>query len=208
MTRAARGPEPADDPLFFQTPAGLRDWLDAHHATARELWVGFHKVATGRPSVTWTQVVDEALCVGWIDGIRRSIDDDAWKIRLTPRRKGSTWSAVNIARVTELESNGRMRPAGRAAFDARDDAKAASYSYERATAQFDDDAVALFRANVAAWEWWEQAPRSYRRAATYWVTSAAKPETRARRLRVLVDDSAAGRTVKPLTPPSKAKEPS
>lgn len=197
MTRPVTG----EQPRFFESPAALRDWLDAHHETAPELWVGFHKVATGRPSVTWAQVVDEALCVGWIDGIRKGIDDETWKIRLTPRRKGSIWSAVNIARVAELEASGRMRPAGRRAFEARDEARSAIYSYERATAVFDADAEAAFRGNAAAWAWFTQAPASYRRTATHWVTSAVKPETRARRLATLIDDAAAGRTVKPLTPP-------
>jgi uncharacterized protein YdeI (YjbR/CyaY-like superfamily) len=195
-----------EEPRFFETPSALRDWFAANHDTAAELWVGFHKVATGRPSVTWSEVVDEALCVGWIDGIRKSLDDTAWKIRLTPRRKGSIWSAVNIERVAELQAEGRMRPPGRRAFEAREAAKSAIYSYERANAALDADAEAALRANEAAWVWFEQAPPSYRRAATHWVTSAAKPETRARRLATLIEDAAAGRPVKPLTPPRAARE--
>jgi uncharacterized protein YdeI (YjbR/CyaY-like superfamily) len=206
MTRAARAEQPASDVQFFETPAALCDWFTANHATAVELWLGFHKVGTGRPSVTWAEVVDEALCVGWIDGVRKRIDDETWKIRLTPRRKGSIWSAVNIARVPELEAAGRMQPTGRRAFEARDEARSAIYSYERAIAALSAADEVAFRANAAAWVWFEKAAPSYRRAATHWVTSAAKPETRARRLATLIEDSAAGRTVKPLTPPTGSKE--
>jgi uncharacterized protein YdeI (YjbR/CyaY-like superfamily) len=192
------------EPVFFETASDLRRWLAANHETSDELWVGLYRVASGRKSVTWPDVVDEALCFGWIDGIRKSIDATSYKNRITPRRKGSNWSAINIARVAELEADGRMQPAGRRAFEGRDAVRAAAYSYERATARLDEDAEARFRANGAAWAWFEQAPPSYRRAATHWVTSAVRPETRDRRLRTLIDDSAAGRTVKPLTPPRSA----
>jgi uncharacterized protein YdeI (YjbR/CyaY-like superfamily) len=194
------------EPVFFETASDLRRWLAANHETADELWVGLYRVGSGRKSITWPEVVDEALCFGWIDGIRKSIDDASYKNRITPRRKGSNWSAINIARVVELEAQGRMQPAGRRAFVGRDEARSVVYSYERATAQLDESAEATFRANREAWSWFEQAPASYRRAATHWVTSAVKPETRDRRLQTLIADSAAGRTVKPLTPPRAPRE--
>jgi len=194
-------PKPPPDPLVFKTSAELRDWFDANHETASELWLGSYKKATGKPSVQWSEAVDEALCVGWIDSIRYSLDADRSAQRFTPRRKGSNWSAVNIAKVAELTAQGRMRPAGLAAFEARTDARSAVYSYEqRHAAAFAPDDEARFRANAAAWAWWEKRPPSYRTAATYWVVSAKKAETRARRLDTLIEDSAAGRTVRPLTP--------
>ena len=131
----ARGPAPLVLPIgdlrFFEDPADLRDWFTANHLTAEELWLGFHKVGSGRPSVTWPQAVDEALCVGWIDGIRKGIDPSSYTIRFTPRRKRSSWSAVNIGRIAALEAEGRMLPAGLRAFEARDVAKSAIYSYEQ-----------------------------------------------------------------------------
>jgi uncharacterized protein YdeI (YjbR/CyaY-like superfamily) len=194
-------PKPPPDPLVFETPAELRDWFDANHETASELWLGSYKKATGKPSVQWSEAVDEALCVGWIDSIRYSLDAERSAQRFTPRRKGSNWSAVNIAKVAELTAQGRMRPAGLEAFEARTDARSAVYSYEqRHAAAFATDDEARFRANARAWEWWASRPPSYRTAATYWVVSAKKPETQARRLDTLIEDSAAGRTVKPLTP--------
>ena len=194
-------PKPPPDPLVFETPADLRDWFDANHETASELWLGSYKKATGKPSVQWSEAVDEALCVGWIDSVRYSLDAERSAQRFTPRRKGSNWSAVNIAKVAELTAQGRMRPAGLAAFEARTDARSAVYSYEqRHAAAFAPDDEARFRANAAAWAWWEKRPPSYRTAATYWVVSAKKAETRARRLDTLIEDSAAGRTVRPLTP--------
>ena len=193
--------DPSAEVHFFETPERLRDWLAEHHATAAELWVGFHKVATGRPSVTWPQVVDEALCVGWIDGVRYGVDGDSWKIRLTPRRRGSTWSAVNVRRFGELDAAGRVLPAGRRAFNAREEARTAIYSYERERAVLDAEAEAAFRVNEAAWRWWEAATPSYRRTATHWVTSAKRQDTRDRRLATLIESSAEGRPVPPLTPP-------
>ncbi len=194
-------PKPPPDPLAFETPAELRDWFDANHETASELWLGSYKKATGKPSVQWSEAVDEALCVGWIDSIRYSLDAERSAQRFTPRRKGSNWSAVNIAKVAELTAQGRMRPAGLAAFEARTDARSAVYSYEqRHVAAFAPEDEARFRADAAAWDWFNARPPSYRTAATYWVVSARKPETRARRLVTLIEDSAAGRPVQPLTP--------
>jgi uncharacterized protein YdeI (YjbR/CyaY-like superfamily) len=190
-------PQPHDI-RFFATAEELRDWFDANHETADELWIGYYRKATGRPSVDWSQAVDEALCVGWIDGVRRSLDESSFVQRFTPRRKGSTWSAVNVAKVAALTEQGRMRPAGNAAFEARSAANTAIYSYERPVAAFTADEEARIRAETAAWADWESRPPSYRRAVTHWVTSAKADATRARRLEALIADSAAGRKVGPM----------
>jgi uncharacterized protein YdeI (YjbR/CyaY-like superfamily) len=205
MTRASRGPK-TGEVRFFETGADLREWLAANHDTADELWVGMYRKATGRPSITWPEVVDEVLCYGWIDGIRRSIDDTSYTNRITPRRKGSNWSAINIRRVGELEAEGRMTDAGRRAFALRDEAKSRIYSYEREAAAFDGEVEASFRANDVAWSWFKRAAPSYRKAATYWVTSAKRPETRERRLAILIEHSAEGRQVPPLTSPAAARK--
>jgi uncharacterized protein YdeI (YjbR/CyaY-like superfamily) len=190
-------PQP-HDVRFFATPEELRDWFDANHDTADELWLGYYRKSTGRPSVDWSQAVDEALCVGWIDGVRRSVDETTHVQRFTPRRKGSTWSAINVAKVAALTKAGRMRSAGLAAFEARTAANTAIYSYERAAAAFGPDEEARFRANSAAWADWEARPPSYRRTVTHWVTSAKGAATRERRLATLIADSAAGRKVGPM----------
>lgn len=191
------------EPVFFATPAELRAWLERHHADRDELWVGLCKKGSGRPSVTWPEVVDEALCFGWIDGVRRSLGPDTYVNRLTPRRPRSNWSAINIKRVGELIEEGRMTPAGMAAFEARTDDRSAVYSYElRRSATLEPEQEARFRAVPDAWEWFQARPPSYRRAALHWVVSAKRRETRERRLQTLIEDSAAGRTVKPLTRPA------
>ncbi|HUF27418.1 MAG TPA: YdeI/OmpD-associated family protein [Gemmatimonadaceae bacterium] len=183
-------------PTFFATPARFRRWLERHHDSAAELWVGFYKKGSGRPSITWPESVDEALCFGWIDGIRKSLDDDSYVIRFTPRRRGSNWSAVNTRRATELIAEGRMRPAGLAAFEARDPAKAGVYSFEqRASARLDAAAEATFRKNRAAWRFFESLAPGYRRIALWWVISAKRAETRERRLQTLIADCAAGRKI-------------
>ena len=190
-------PQPHDI-RYFATSEELRDWFDANHETADELWLGYYRKATGRPSVDWSQAVDEALCVGWIDGVRRSLDETSFVQRFTPRRKGSTWSAVNVAKVKALTDAGRMRPAGIAAFQARSAANTAIYSYERAATAFTPEEEARFRAEASAWRDWEARPPSYRRAVTHWVTSAKQAATRARRLDTLIADSVAGRKVGPM----------
>ncbi len=192
------------DPIFFETPKRLRDWLDEHHASADEVYVGAWNKSTGKPSLTWPQIVEEALCVGWIDGIRRSLPGGGWSIRLTQRRKGSNWSDVNIANVARLSEEGRMRPAGLAAFERRTPERSAIYSYQRRhEARLSSEEAAQFQGNAAAWTWFGARPASYRTAATWWVVSAKRPETRERRLASLIDESEAGRTVKPLTPPGR-----
>jgi uncharacterized protein YdeI (YjbR/CyaY-like superfamily) len=186
-------------PRFFAAPAELGAWLAEHHATARELWVGFHKVATGRPSLTWPESVDEALCWGWIDGVRKSLGAESYVIRFTPRKAGSIWSAVNIRRMGELIAADRVAPAGMAAFAARTADKSAIYAYEqRQSATLDAEAEARFRAQPGAWELFCALPAWYRRTATYWVVSAKKPETRERRLAELISRSAAGLPIKEL----------
>jgi uncharacterized protein YdeI (YjbR/CyaY-like superfamily) len=184
------------EPIFFESPAQLRDWLDEHHQTADEVIVGAWKKSTGKPTLIWPEIVEEALCVGWIDSIRRSVPGDGWTIRLTPRRKGSIWSAVNVAKVGELRAAGRMRPAGEAAFEARRADRTAIYSFEQAQdPELALDEEARFRANEAAWAWFSAKAPSFRKQALHWVISAKRPETRERRLATLVADSAAGRPI-------------
>ena len=183
------------DPTFFAAPTDFRAWLDAHHATADELWVGYFKKSTGRPSITWPESVDEALCYGWIDGRRKRLDDERYTVRFTPRRRDSTWSLVNIKRAIELIEDGRMRPAGLAAFDARDPARPDGYSYETQPLALDEAGEAAFRANTAAWEYWQSQPPHYRKGAVHWVMSAKREETRQRRLATLIADSATGRWI-------------
>lgn len=185
-------------PIYFASAAEFRAWLDQHHATERELVVGFHKRATGHPSMTWPESVDEALAYGWIDGVRRRVDDERYVIRFTPRKATSTWSAVNIRRVSELQALGRMTPAGQAAFDGRDARKARLYSYERGAAALSSGEEAAFRQNAAAWADFEQRQPSYRKTVTWWVVSAKRAETRVRRLATLIEDCAAGRSIAPL----------
>jgi uncharacterized protein YdeI (YjbR/CyaY-like superfamily) len=188
-------------PTFFETPDEFRAWLEEHHESAKELLVGFHRKGSGRPSITWPESVDEALCFGWIDGIRRGIDETSYSIRFTPRKPTSNWSSVNIARVAELEKEGRMRPAGRAAFERRSAARSGIYAYEqRKAARLDPDQQREFEsANPQAWAYFDTQPPGYRQQAIHWVVSAKRPETRARRLAPLIEDSAAGRRLRHLT---------
>jgi uncharacterized protein YdeI (YjbR/CyaY-like superfamily) len=187
------------DAIFFSTSAELRAWLEKHHATESELWVGFYKKASGLRSLTWSEVVDEALCFGWIDGKVQRIDEHRYRQRLTPRKRNSNWSAVNIAKVAELREQGRMSPAGEAAFAARREDASGGYSYERRhEAAFDADQEAAFRGSPSAWKWFNTQTPSYRAMATFWVVSAKRPETRARRLATLIECSAQGRRVPPL----------
>ena len=195
----------APKPTFFATPADFRRWLEKNHAKARELWVGFHKRSTGRASITWPESVDEALCFGWIDGVRRRIDDASYMIRFTPRRRTSRWSMVNARRVGELREAGLMRPAGIAAFEARTVEGTSSYE-QRDAAAFDPERERRLRADAAAWEYFSGQAPWYRRNATHWVTSAKREDTRRRRLETLIADSAAGRRLRHLTPPGKRKE--
>jgi uncharacterized protein YdeI (YjbR/CyaY-like superfamily) len=195
---AARGKLEPHDVRFFATTGDLRDWFDEHHATEPELWLGYHKKGTGRPSVSWSQAVDEALCVGWIDGILKRVDESTHVQRFTPRRKGSNWSAINVAKVAALTAEGRMRESGQTAFAARTDANTGVYAYERAEAAFSDDETARFRADEKAWADWQRRSPSYRRTVTHWVTNAKQAATRERRLSALIADSRAGQEVGPM----------
>jgi len=179
-------------PEFFPSPAAFGRWLRAHHATATELWVAYHKVATGKPSMTWSDSVDEALCHGWIDGLRKSLGDDAYMIRFTPRKATSIWSDVNTKKMHALIAAGRMRPAGLRAFEARKDARAGVYAFEQKAQELSRTELAAFRKEAGAWKFWQAQPLGYRRTAAHWVSSAKRSETRARRLATLISDSAAG----------------
>lgn len=180
-------------PKFFATPKHFRSWLAKHHADTAELWVGFHKKDTGRPSITWPESVDEALCVGWIDGLRKSIDGNSYMIRFTPRKPDSIWSAVNTRRASELIAEGRMTAAGLRAFEGRDPKKTNLYSFEqRKAAQLDAALEQRFKANSGAWQFFQSQPEGYRRVAIFYVMSAKQEVTRARRLDTLIRDSAAG----------------
>lgn len=180
-------------PVFFESPSAFRRWLQKNHDTQSELWIGMYKVSSGKKGITYKEALDEALCFGWIDGVRKSLDQDSYVQRFSPRQVRSYWSAVNTKRVGELKKLGRMHAAGLAAFERRDKEATARYSFERAAAAFEPAALKLFKANKAAWEYFESQAPWYRRVMTHWVTSAKRPETRQRRLEMLIKDSAEGR---------------
>ncbi len=180
-------------PKFFRSPAEFRRWLAAHHASAAELWVGFRKKATGAPSITWPESVDEALCVGWIDGLRKRIDDAGYTIRFSPRKPGSIWSAVNVRRARALIEQGRMRAAGLKAYEARRANRVGVYSFEQRSVALPPPYEAKLQRNAAAWRFFHAQTASYRRAAMWWVVSAKQEATRLRRLEQLIDHSAHGR---------------
>lgn len=174
-------------PIFFESALEFRAWLEANHTSAKELIVGFRKVGTGLPSMTWPESVDEALCFGWIDGVRKRIDEATYQIRFTPRKQGSIWSLVNVGKVVELTRQNRMRPIGVAAFESRVPAKTGVYSFEREeAAELTPVEVREFKKHRQAWTYFESAAPSYQRAITHWVVSAKQPATRARRLEQLV----------------------
>lgn len=186
-------------PVYFPSAAAFGEWLAAHHDTSTELWVGFWKAGTGKPTLTWPESVDEALRFGWIDGLRRSVDAQRYVIRFTPRKPGSQWSLVNLRKVDALRAAGRMHASGLAAWERRIESGRTPYSFERsAAAALDGDELDRFRADPTAWAWFEKQPPGYRRVSLHWVTSAKRPETRARRLGILIADSAAGQRIGPL----------
>jgi uncharacterized protein YdeI (YjbR/CyaY-like superfamily) len=192
-----------DGRLYFATPAELRVWFESNHTSAGELFLAYYKTDSGIPSVTWPQSVDEALCFGWIDGVRKSIDAQRYFIRFTPRKAKSYWSKVNLKRFEELRAQGRVVAAGIAAFEARKGVARAAYSFEQEEPPtFTPEQEALLRGNAAAWEWFRKSAPSYQRTATWWVISAKQAATRERRLQQLIDCSAAGTTVPPLTRPT------
>ena len=193
-------------PHFFAGSEQFRAWLEANHEKESEVLVGFYKKHTGRRAMTWAESVREALCFGWIDGLTRRIDDDRYCIRFTPRRPGSNWSGVNVRHVEGLLREGRMRPAGIAAFEARTPEKTGVYTYEnRDKAKLSAEQEKQFRANGRAWEFFQAQPPGYRQMAIFWVVSAKRGETQARRLATLVDDSARGRRIALLRGPEPKK---
>lgn len=174
-------------PKYFHTASTFRIWLEANAASQAELLVGFHKVDSGRPSMSWSESVDQALCFGWIDGVRRRIDDDAYSIRFTPRKTTSIWSAVNIRKFEQLEAQGLMTPAGAAAFTHRKESKSKIYAYEQeTTAQLSSQEVKTLRRVKQAWTYFEGTPPSYKKVVLHWITSAKRVETRASRLATLI----------------------
>lgn len=190
------------DARFFRTAASFHSWLEKYHASRDELVVGFHKKGLGKPSITYQEALDEALAFGWIDGIRRGVDESTYTIRFTPRRPTSIWSAVNIKRVGELTAVGRMQPAGLAAFEKRDPKRSAIYSYERAAARemlLDDDAMASIRADRKAWAFFDTQAPWYKRTCAHWVVNAKRAETRAKRLATLIACSRQGKRIPPLS---------
>ncbi len=183
---------------FFKTPSEFRQWLDKHHSQSTELWVGFYKKGSGKPSITWPESVDEALCFGWIDGIRKGVDDLSYTIRFTPRKARSIWSAVNFKRIQELIKLERVRPAGLKAFETHNEQRSGIYSYEQRVHKLDDVYENKLRANKKAETFFRAQAPWYQRTVSYWVMSAKKEETRLKRIATLIDDSANGRRIGPL----------
>ena len=178
---------------FFRSPSELRNWLKRHHAAANELWVGFYKKSSGRPSITWPESIDEALCFGWIDGVRKSVDEMSYKVRFSPRKPVSVWSPVNIKRAQVLIDEGRMQPVGLKAFQSRKEYKSGIYSYEQRRDQLEEPYASLLRKNKAAWEFFQAQPASYRKAAGWYVVGAKQEETRLKRLKNLIELSEQGK---------------
>ena len=194
--------KPEPDPIFFESPEEFYAWLEEHHESETEVYVGYWKKHTGKPSLTWSQAVDQALCFGWIDGRVNRIDDESHMQRFTPRKPDSNWSNVNIEKVRKLTEAGLMRPAGIAAYERRRDDRSGVYSFERnEDPELSPEQEERFRANERAWEFFQDQALSYKRAALHLVISAKRPETRERRLDQLIQDSAAGRRLKQLTSP-------
>jgi uncharacterized protein YdeI (YjbR/CyaY-like superfamily) len=187
------------DVRFFETPADLRQWFAEHHEQEQELFVGYYKKASGKSSVTWPESVDQAICFGWIDGIRKTIDDDSYKVRFTPRKKGSIWSKVNIDKANDLIARGLMQPAGLQAFEGRKDDKSVIYSYEQENPSLNADQEQQLRANEKAWAFFQAQPGSYRKAAQWWVVSAKQEATRIKRLATLIEESENGRRLAQFT---------
>ena len=190
-------------PVFFKSPTDFRDWLARHHADAGELLVGFYRKESGRGGIAYPEALDAALSFGWIDGVRKRLDAEAYTIRFTPRKPGSTWSAVNIARVGELTARGLMQPPGLRVFQERDERKTRQYSYEREQAELHPALDAALRANPKASAFFDAQPPGYRRITAFWVMSAKKEETRARRLAHLIERSASGARIDLLKPNRK-----
>lgn len=181
-----------EEPTFFETGTEFREWLQANHQSASELWVGFYKKASGIPSITWSESVDQALCFGWIDGLRKTVDEVSYKIRFTPRRPKSNWSAVNIKKMDQLIQAGLMTPDGLALFDKDSIEKAKAYSYERKHAALPAEYIERIKDNQAAWAYFSHMPPGRKKTSIHWVISAKREETRLRRLNILIESCAAG----------------
>ena len=191
--------------VFFPTQNDLRKWFEKNHKKEKELFVGYYKISSGKPSVTWSQSVDEALCFGWIDGLRRSVDEESYCIRFTPRNPKSNWSAVNIKKVKDLTKLGLMKPEGLKAFDFCKEEKSKIYSYENPEVLFDKSSEKLFKANNKAWVFYQTTTPTYRKVTTRWVMSAKQESTRLKRLNELITDCAAGRNIKAMSYGKKQK---
>ena len=178
---------------YFKSANDFRRWLEKNHATTQELWVGYHKKSSKQPSITWPESVDEALCFGWIDGIRKRVDGLRYTSRFTPRRRGSIWSAINIKRAQELSDKGLMEPAGIAAFNARKENKSGIYSYEQRSANLAAPYETRLKQNKTAWDFFYAQPPSYRKAVSWWIVSAKQEATRLKRLEKLIKESASGK---------------
>jgi uncharacterized protein YdeI (YjbR/CyaY-like superfamily) len=190
-------PDPSEVKVF-PSAAELRRWFETHHATDNEVWVGYYKKGVPKQSVSYMDAVDEGLCFGWVDSVGYRVDDEVYTNRFTPRRKGSNWSTRNVARVGELIVEGRMHPAGLAAFEQRREDRTGIYSYENRPRDLPSEYLQQLRSNPAAWHFWQAQTSSYRRGATWWVVSAKQEVTRQRRLETLIEDAAAGRKIKPM----------
>ena len=185
-------------PIFFESPKAFYDWLEEHHESETQVYVGFHKQHTGKRAMSWSEAVDQALCFGWIDGKVNTIDPDRYMQRFTPRKAGSNWSNINVEKVAKLKAAGLMRPAGLDAFEKRSDAKTGVYSYEDAARGLPPEYEKRLRANKAAADYFHGRSPSYRRTAIYLVMNAKREETRLRRLDQLIEDSANGLDIKQL----------
>jgi len=192
-------------PIFFPSAAALRAWLEAHHDQAQELWIGFHKKSSGEKGITYSEALDEALCFGWIDGVRKRLDEARWTTRFTPRKPGSVWSQVNLKRAAELTRLGRMQPSGRREYEERDPKQTQRYSYEERPRQLDEAYEARFRENPKAWAFFAAQPPSYRRTASFWVLSAKQEETRLKRLAILIEGSERGERLGQVTGGAKGE---
>jgi uncharacterized protein YdeI (YjbR/CyaY-like superfamily) len=179
-------------PIFFAKQSDFRKWLQKNHKRETELLVGFYKVGSGKPGMTWSQSVDEALCFGWIDGVRKSIDKDSYQIRFTQRKPTSIWSAINIKKVAELTKQGKMQPAGLASFEKRTEQKSKIYTYENEEAKFTQTFEKEFKANKKAWSYFQSLAPSYKKLSTHWVMRAKQDSTKTKRLSELIGDSEKG----------------
>ncbi len=186
------------DAVFFKSSGDFRKWLEENHASQEVLWVGYHKVSTNKPSMRWEESVREALCFGWIDGLRKSIDDESYKIRFTPRRSDSHWSKKNIRMVKELIEEDRMRPAGMKAFEQRDKSNMAKASYDQEKVELAEEYKCKLRANEQAWSFFQELAPGYTKTSIHWVMSAKREDTRQRRLTILIESCAEGKKIPPL----------